>query len=435
MRRLAGRVRGAAALAALALAAGGTGPGAETVPLEVTETHDHGDSGRPPAPPQRMLRGTFRGKFLFFRDANRNGACTDVADDEVSLDGAASPLDDVVVLGGETLAVEWGPGEAWVRLGPVPYDADQYRAVAFLNRIRGAAGLPPISRDGALSEACGKHLGYMVQNGLVSGAVGARAHDEELGKPGFTAEGRQAARNADIAFGNGDPRDSADHLLNTFYHRIPLLSPNLERVGIAHSREHRVAILDVLTGAVERPVRRDAVVLYPAPGQQGVPPAFLGKEQPSPVPERGRLRGFPVTATFPKGATVRQARATLAEAAAGPPGPALAAFVSSPESPARADRPGNDDSICLIAEEPLKPRTAYRADLRAIVNGAPWQRAWGFSTGEDNRPETRRVLVEEKVRTIIRELPPEPAPGPGTEPPKRPPDVAPFELPGYTPPR
>ena len=82
---------------------------------------------------------------------------------------------------------------------------------------------------------------------------GLGGHDESPALAGFSEAGRAAAKASAVAYGLGDPLDAVDGWMATLYHRVPLLDPNLKRVGFgcrpgADSRW--VSVLDVGRGRV-----------------------------------------------------------------------------------------------------------------------------------------------------------------------------------------
>ena len=130
------------------------------------------------------------------------------------------------------------------------------------------------------------------------------------------------------------------------------------------------------------PPPADGIVIYPVDGQKGVPVAFPGHEVPDPVPEaHGGVAGFPITASFPPGVTVRKARATLLDA----DGFEVEAWASSPEAPADPHRPGvQQNTVCVIAKKPLAPGCTYAVRMSAEAGGKAWARAWAFTTAAED---------------------------------------------------
>ena len=60
-------------------------------------------------------------------------------------------------------------------------------------------------------------------------------HSEDPRLPGVTPGGKRAGKASVIAACN-NPRAALDSWLDTFYHRIPLLAPELRRVGYGQAQ-------------------------------------------------------------------------------------------------------------------------------------------------------------------------------------------------------
>jgi hypothetical protein len=165
----------------------------------------------------------------------------------------------------------------------------------------------------------------------------------------------------------------------TLYHRVPILDPHLKRIGFGHARRRGgwVTALDVIRGKECGPAA--AVVLYPAPNQTGVPHTFRANEVPDPIPQAtDRRAGFPITASFPAGATLTQMAFTLKDGS----GQEVPVWFSSPEKPANPQFAAHQGTtVCLIAKQPLQPGTTYTVRGTGQVDGKPWSREWSFTTG------------------------------------------------------
>jgi uncharacterized protein YkwD len=257
------------------------------------------------------------------------------------------------------------------------------RALARLNAHRRAAGLPPVTLSAALSKGCLAHAEYLVTNTGHPSIRGTGAHDEDPQLPGFSEAGRRTARHAVVA--GIEPAVAVDGWMATLYHRVPLLGPELQTIGLGFTRGGRsgwVAVLDV--SGSHGQFASGTVVCYPADRQRDVPLAFPdGGEFPNPLPQTGPVRaGFPVTATFPRSATVRGVTASLRDAAGQP----VAVWLSAPDRPANPSFPNHQGAtVCLIPQRPLAANAAYTVAVAATVNDAAWTRSWAFTTGPYDR--------------------------------------------------
>lgn len=280
-------------------------------------------------------------------------------------------------------------GKAWARKWSFTTEDDSDgkgewagKALARLNTYRAEAGQPPVTLDPELSRGCLAHARYLAVNAGHPATVGLGAHDEDPKLPGFSEEGRKAGKVADIAIGDYDPLEGLDAWMATLYHRVPLLEPHLKTIGFGCARGRRlgwIAVLDVGSG---RPrASRPGAVFYPVPDQKDVPLSFpAGGEEPNPIPDdKDGKAGYPITASFPENAPLRDATATLT----GPEGD-IPCWFSTPEKAANPAFPRHQGTtVCLIPHDPLLPATNYRVQLKGTLQGEPWQKRWQFTTASE----------------------------------------------------
>ncbi len=114
--------------------------------------------------------------------------------------------------------------------------------LALLNWYRKLCGLNPVTEDPRLSAGDHAHVQYLLTNysdALRSGAFpGEEMHEEHDGSPGYTPEGADAGKQSDVDFmyWHGHRPDGLVNFaildwISGAFHRLPLLSPNLRRVG------------------------------------------------------------------------------------------------------------------------------------------------------------------------------------------------------------
>lgn len=245
-----------------------------------------------------------------------------------------------------------------------------------LNAVRKRAGLDPVVWNADLSKGCSAHAAYLVQNFGHPSILGAGAHKEDPKLPGYSEEGRQAAKASVVDFQH--PFDTLESLMATFYHRLPLLDRRTKRFGFGTAGDFKAGWISVLrmeagpgNGAGEPPV------LYPVDQQADVPLAFLGQEVPDPLPEANgeRNTGYPITVTFPGAPKVTNVTATLTDDKGKP----LPAYLSTPEKPAQPAI-AQADTIGLIARQPFRVNTTYTVAVSADVDGKAWKKTWSFTT-------------------------------------------------------
>lgn len=257
------------------------------------------------------------------------------------------------------------------------------KALAKVNACRADAGLKPVALDDAFSRACLKHARYLVINEGHPSLEGLKAHEEDLKLPGSSEEGDNAGRKSDIAMGDFDPLDAVDSWMATLYHRVPILEPNLERIGFGCARGRRqgwVTVLNVGSGRSKGP--RPFPVFYPADNQIGVPLNFPNSgEIPDPIPEdKTGKAGYPITASFPPNMALANAIGKLTDSQ----GQETPVWFSSPEMVAnpKYDPKRQSATVCLIPKEPLKPRATFHVHLQGRLNGKVWEKNWKFTTGD-----------------------------------------------------
>ena len=252
------------------------------------------------------------------------------------------------------------------------------KALAKINEYRRSAGLGLVVLDPKLSQGCRSHARYLTINAEHPSIQGLGAHEEQRHLPGYTPEGERAAKGV-IADGLHDPLAALDAWMATLYHRIPLLDPRLTRIGFGCAlgqRQTWVSVLDVTSGRGAGSFK--IPVVYPAHSQKNVPLCFSGNEIPDPIPEdKDGKAGFPVTVTF-----AHQKLARIRTSFKDATGQEVPVWFSSPDKPANpryVNHQGN--TVCLIAQEPLRPNTTYEVQLSGDVEGRPWSYTWSFTTG------------------------------------------------------
>jgi uncharacterized protein YkwD len=124
------------------------------------------------------------------------------------------------------------------------------KIVARVNAVRQAAGLSLVRLDTELSRGCQAHARYLALNENRPDGQGLAVHRENAELPGATPEGARAAKESVIAT-LLDPPSCVEGWMATLYHRIPVLAPNVERVGFGHARmagRKWVCVLDMGNG-------------------------------------------------------------------------------------------------------------------------------------------------------------------------------------------
>jgi hypothetical protein len=243
-------------------------------------------------------------------------------------------------------------------------------AVALLNQVRRAAGLDTVAVSAKLSDGCKKHANYLAVNRDNALTSGLNAHKEYPQLVGYTKAGAAAGKNAVIHFVK--PIEAFGGWMKTFYHRIPLLQPNLKEIGIGFSQigDYTVTLLDCISGLVGE--SKLPYVCYPADHQVDIP-LMMGPENPYPAPEKGD-HGFPITIFFAQWQKVTSVRFELKDQT----NKVIPCFVSSPEKPATFFDQWR--TICAIPKQPLVKNMRYEVAVSCQVDGKAFEKVFEFFT-------------------------------------------------------
>jgi Cysteine-rich secretory protein family/Bacterial Ig-like domain len=251
------------------------------------------------------------------------------------------------------------------------------KALDRINFHREAAGLKPVTADPALSKGCVAHAQYLVKNADNPATQGLGMHKEDPKLPGYTDEGVKAAAAA-VIYPTEDRVAAVDGWMATLFHRVPLLDPKLTKVGLGFAKGDKSGgffMVDTIRGRDGKDSTKP--VLYPADRQEDVPLKFI-RELPDPLPAKAKAAGYPITATFPEKAAVKDVTASLKDG----DDEEVAVWLSTPEKPAGDQKPFQRNTVCLIARAPLKPNTTYSVTIKAKVNEKAWSESWSFTTGK-----------------------------------------------------
>ena len=262
--------------------------------------------------------------------------------------------------------------------------ASRRQALDRLNQVRTQLGQPPVREDPALSEGAEAHSYYFLFNFGQASLAGLGIHSEDPSLPGFTGAnalvrarhfGFSGNRGAEVINHVYTPPAAIQVWVDSVFHRYPLIAPETELAGYG---EAQLGILSIATYdfGLAAPTRSDAVV-YPAPGQQDVPPAFTGNEIPDPVPQGAAYPvGYPVTLQVGEARTLSVTSGQLV----GPDGQAVPSYTLDPGQQV------GPNEWALLAKEPLKPGAAYTVNVSGTLDGQPWSKSWQFTVAAQNSP-------------------------------------------------
>jgi hypothetical protein len=219
-----------------------------------------------------------------------------------------------------------------------------------------------------------EHAEYMRRNRDTDAMVGLNAHQQRSNLPGATPAGAACGKAADLFPGVSDLEVAVDAWMSGLYHRRPILTPTLARIGVGYAKLPDGSLMaalmfvdgDVLNAASLWPVA------YPADKQTAIPLEF-GNEIPNPVPGGARA-GYPLTIQFPAFDKLTAVRARLTDAKGKP----VAFHLSDPEHPATSF--GQYGVVCLIPKLPLRPESRYDVQVEAVWKGKLGRWTWSFTT-------------------------------------------------------
>ena len=258
-----------------------------------------------------------------------------------------------------------------------------------LNQYRQSAGLPPVSEVGALSTGDANHARYLVANNAAmirSGRIDASIHDEDPGKPYFTAEGKTAGALSDVDAVYTDPPETPDarwaieNWITGPFHRMWLLDPALHRVGYGQYCEKGIcaAALNIHSGADGSAA--SSPVMYP-PDRATISNGKFSADEaewPDPLATCGyhTPTGTPITLQIGG-----QAPARLGEFSLARNGTAVASCAFDASSYKSADSVALErvkqqlahfGAVVMVPKEPLVPGATYAVKITASGQTFSW---------------------------------------------------------------
>jgi hypothetical protein len=244
-----------------------------------------------------------------------------------------------------------------------------------LSQQREANGIPGglIERPD-WSADCAKHNYYEAQTGALS-------HSEDPSSPFYSAEGNWAAENSVLAYGaswsQGNPWEEAP------IHLIQMLAPQLGEMGAAENDNYNCA---TTWPGYHRPGPPSLTAYsYPGNGVSGIAPTERAAESPSVPGDQVGLPGGTATGRY-------LLAYLLGVEASDTPDVTVTATLSAASGPVdlRVVDSTNEEigvympqpSAFLIPAQPLRPLTAYEADVSWSMEGAQlFAQRFGFTTG------------------------------------------------------
>jgi hypothetical protein len=260
----------------------------------------------------------------------------------------------------------------------VALTADEEKVLARLHPIRRATLEPhanlffrPLTFDPELNEGCRAHARYLALH-PDQAALWPDAHEERADREGFSARGARAGLNAVIAPGTERAEDAIDSWMATFYHRLPLLDPGLQRIG--WGLEGRVAVLDA--GSMVAPAERVFSIAWPHDGMRNVPLSFQ-PELPNPVEGEDQSKwGYPFTLQLYHQPAQPALRLRM-HAGANERADVVPCHVSTPDAPTNPLL-APAGTWCLIPKQKLSSHATYTVVGEGFADGS--RATWTFTT-------------------------------------------------------
>ena len=258
--------------------------------------------------------------------------------------------------------------------------ADEIAALKYMNKLRKQAfegrlrDVPELKLERELCDGVQKHAAYLALNPEQAQAW-PDAHEEYRDKEGYTPEGHWGGTHADIGPAGEKPEDAIDGWMGTFYHRIPMLVPELRRIGWGQAGVF--AAIDIQSFVV--PSETEWTVVWPPDGAKDVAIDFArgGKELPNPVIEDPDQKfGYPVTLQI--GNTKPDAPSPQINMKLLDGKNEVPCWYSTPDRPTNPDM-ALKNSWCLIPKGKLKANTTYTVMAEWYLTGN--KISWTFKTG------------------------------------------------------
>jgi hypothetical protein len=167
----------------------------------------------------------------------------------------------------------------------------------------------------------------------------------------------------------GNPTSAVNEWLNTVFHRVPMLHPNMAVFGYAKATG--VDVADYGSGTADQP---DEVIVWPPPGATNVPATFnTGQEGPNPPPAPGNMAttGPIISVFFANNAgtitshSISVGGVVQQDTALTPSDPTFGAFLMG--------------SYCFYTD-PQGAAKKFDVTVTGTVSGHAFTKSWSFTT-------------------------------------------------------
>jgi cysteine-rich repeat protein len=257
-------------------------------------------------------------------------------------------------------------------------------AMHAINAARAKADVPGRPLDSHAVQSAQAHATYYATNAAAYANMES-PHGETSGYPGFTGTDfstRMAAAGftgspffETMAF-SANPTSAVAQWLNTVFHRIPILHPNMATFGYGLStlNARNNDVVDYGGGSAESASK---VILWPPPGATAIPRSFnITQEGPTPPapPGGGNTTGPIVSVFFANGANGTITSHAIKDGN----GTTLPdTFIAKNDA---TFGPFMSGSYCFYAAGPAAAGATFTVEIHGMVNGQPFSRQWTFTT-------------------------------------------------------
>ncbi|MDU5144023.1 MAG: CAP domain-containing protein [Paenibacillus dendritiformis] len=232
-------------------------------------------------------------------------------------------------------------------------EAHRKASLDLINSLRSAANLSVLKFDESLQKAAQAHANYAT-------AHRSMTHIEGKEKAGFSgalpSQRAEAFGYPNISVGEviaptfDEPARGTQFLIDAPFHRVTLLSPNLDEVGIGVADDYTV--INPGTKKFGEMLKDRDIVYYPYNGQMEIPTFWLANESPNPLSyynQQGAKVGYPISISTSYGNKLIHHSAAITDAS----GKSVDYYLVD------VNRQGADEVILLIPKKPLQGNTTY----------------------------------------------------------------------------
>ena len=254
-----------------------------------------------------------------------------------------------------------------------------------INEFRTTAALPELEIDSILSQTAFSHAKYMVINDTFT-------RDEEERKPNFTGKTLKERlkslgyekKSREMFCQTESALHAIDLFVNTVYHRLRLLDPDLKKIGYGSykSAEKTIHVFDFgYLGEEDEKLNWEKIV-YPQNETTEIKISWSGNENPDPFPI-GTIKpmGSPVSIMFKK-----QIKKVLKSEIIDEKGTPVNCFVITPETDLNNKQL---NTIVLVPKEVLDINTRYTVNIKVKIGKDQEQKdyTWSFVTEKEASEE------------------------------------------------